>query len=222
LNLQYGGLYFNQGVTTEITGYDYDGYLVGERIRLNRPKDLFFDEISVTYGYVGDFDRPWVSKRFHRLQQSNYHQFLLGKKIAERVLLSADYTAEPGAHTLRQAVRVQVRELRIVDVFHFENYQVVSPDAGYGFATYGEKKLHSKFSVGGGYAQHDRIALYSDRFAAGKRVFANLHLELTSEFSISTAWTPAVHNDRDSSPRTRFDVALNYDLLRTLRRKRLF
>jgi len=222
LDLQYGGLYFNQGVTTEITGYDYDGYLVGERVRLSRPKDLFFDEISVTYGYVGDFDRPSVSKRFHRLQQSNYHRFLLAKKIAERVLLSADYTAEADVHTLRQAVRLQVQELRVIDVFHFENYQVVSPDAGYGFAAYGEKKLHSKFSVGGGYAQHDRAALYSDRFAAGKRVFANLQLELTSEFSISTAWTQAILNDRDSSPRTRFDVALNYDLLRTLRRKRLF
>jgi hypothetical protein len=222
LDLQYGGLYFSQGVSTEITGYDYDGYLVGERVRLTRPEHLFFDEISITYGYVGDFDRPSISKRFPRLEQSNYHQFLIARKIGERVLFSADYTDESGVHTLRQAVRVQVHELRVVDVFHFENYQVARPDAGYGFAAYSEKKLLSKLSLGGGYAQHDRAALYSDRFAAGKRVFANFQMELTPEFSISTAWTQAIHNDRASSPRTRFDLVVNCDLLHTLRRGRLF
>jgi hypothetical protein len=222
LDFQYGSLYFNQGVNTEITGYDYDGYLVGERVRLNRPKNVFFDELSVTYGFVGDFDRPSVGKRLHRLEQSNYHQFLVAKKISEQVFLSADYTSEAGIHTLRQAVRMQAHKLRVLDVLHFENYQVVGLDVGYGFAAYGEKKLHSRVSVGGGYAQHDRAALYSDRFAAGKRIFVNLQLELTSEFSISTAWTEAIHNDLASSPRTRFDVALNYDLLHSLRRARLF
>jgi hypothetical protein len=131
---------------------------------------------------VGDFDRPSVSKRFRRLRQSNYHQILFAKKIAERVLLSADYTAESGVHTFRQAALVQTRGLSVVDVFHFETYQVARADAGYGFAAYGEKKL-----------------------------------QLTPEFSISTAWTQAIHNNPDSSPRTRFDLALNYDLLHTLR-----
>ena len=222
LELQYGGLYFNQGVNTEITGYDYDGYVMGERVRLTRPKDVFFDEISVTYGYVGDFDRLAVTKRFHRLKQANYHQFLFAKKATERILLSADYTFQSGTDTFREAVRVQVQELRFVDVFHFENYQVASTGPGYGFAAYGEKKLLSKLSLGGGYAQHDRAALYSDRFAAGKRIFFNLLLELTPEFSISTAWSEAMRNAQSTGPRTRFDVAVNYDLLHTLRGAKLF
>lgn len=222
LELQYGGLYFNQGASTEITGYDYDAYLTGERIRLTRPTNFFFDEISITYAYVNAADPPSVAKRFHRLQQSNYHQFLLAKKVGERLLLSADYTSESGVQTLRQAVRLQTREIRVADVFHFENYQAANLNAGYGFAAYGEKKLHAKLSLGGGYAQHDRAGLYSDRFAAGKRIFVNIQLELTPEFSISTGYTQAIHNSTASNPRTRLDVTLNYDLLRTLRKTKVF
>src|SRR5438034_874925 len=83
---------------------------------------------------------PAVTKRFHRLKQANYHQFLFAKKATERILLSADYTFQSGTDTFREAVRVQVQELRFVDVFHFENYQVASTGPGYGFAAYGEKK----------------------------------------------------------------------------------
>ena len=222
LELQYGGLYFNQGVNTEITGYDYDAYLTGERLRLTRPKNFFLDEISVTYGYVNELDPPSVSKRFHRLKQSNYHQFLVAKMIGQRILVSGDYTFQSGAETLREAFRVQTRSVRIIDVFHFENYQLASPNRGYGFAAYGEKKLHSKLSLGGGYAQHDRAGLYSDRFAAGKRVFVNVQMELTPGFSISTSYTQAIRNPRETNPRTRLDVALNYDLLRTVRRTGIF
>ncbi len=222
LEFQVGGLHFNQGVNTEITGYDYDGYLTGERIRLQRPKNFFFDEISVSYAYVSEEDPPSVLKRFHRLQQSNYHQFLVAKRIGERILISVDYTVEAGSETLRQAIRAQFREARIIDVFHFENYQTARPGSGYGFAAYGEKKLLTTLSLGGGYTQHDRRGLYSDRFAPGKRIFANLQFELTPDFSISTSVTHAVRNPQKNNPRTRVDVALNYDLLRTLRKTKLF
>lgn len=222
LELQYGGLYFNQGVSTEITGYDYDGYLTGERARVTRPGSFFFDEISITYAYVGEFDQPSVLKRLHRLKQSNYHQFLVAKMIGPRILVSADYTSQSGIKTLREALRVHTKELRLIDVLHFENYQVAGSDSGYGFAAYGEKKIYSKVSVGGGFAQHDRAGLYSDRFAPGKRIFVNLQMELTPSFSISTSYTQAIRNSLETNPRTRLDVALNYDLLRTVRKTGIF
>jgi hypothetical protein len=221
LELQYGGLYFNQGVNTEITGYDYDAYLTGERIRVTRPTNFFFDEISITYAYVSASDLPSVSKRFHRLKQSNYHQLLLAKRVGERILFSGDYTFQSGAETFREAIRVLTKEIRVIDIFHIENYQAANPDAGYGFAAYGEKKLHTRLFLGGGYAQHDRAGLYSDRFAAGKRIFLNVQLELRPEFSISTSWTQAIQNAVRASPRTRLDIALNYDVLRTLQRTKV-
>jgi len=70
---------FDRGQSTEVTSYDYDGYLVGERITLDRPGNLYFDEISITYGFLGDFNRPNVFGRLHRLGQSNYHEFGVSK-----------------------------------------------------------------------------------------------------------------------------------------------
>ena len=109
-----------------------------------------------------------------------------------------------------------------MDIFHFEHYQVVSGDSGYGFSSYGEKKLHPKFSLGGGYAQHDRPGLYSDRFATGKRIFLNVHLALNSEFSLSTFVTQAIVNQQRTAPGTRVDVVFGYNLLHSLRRTGLF
>jgi len=52
VEIQYGGIEFLRGESSEITSYDYDGYLVGARLLIRRPKSAFFDEIGVTYGYV--------------------------------------------------------------------------------------------------------------------------------------------------------------------------
>src|SRR5262249_9506787 len=102
VEIQYGGLYFDRGQSTEVTSYDYDGYLVGERITLNRPRSFYFDEISVTYGYLGDFNRTNVFGRLHRLSQSNYHEFEVSKQISVRVRTSASYAHEERDDVFRQ------------------------------------------------------------------------------------------------------------------------
>src|SRR6185295_471342 len=48
VELQVGGLYINHGESTEITSYDDDGYVMGERVTIRRPKQAYFDEVSVT------------------------------------------------------------------------------------------------------------------------------------------------------------------------------
>jgi hypothetical protein len=221
VEIQYGGLYFDRGQSTEVTSYDYDGYLVGERITLNRPRNFYFDEISITYGYLGDFNRPNVFARLHRLNQSNYHEYGVSKQIGERVRASASYAYEEGADVLRQAIRIRTPRLKLIDTFLFENYERLSPDPGYGFGAYGEKKVHTRISVGGGYAQIDRNGLNSDRFLQGKRVYLNGHFRLSQEFVLIAGATQAL-STRPGSPRTRFDVAFEYDLLHTLRKTKLF
>ena len=42
---QFGGLYVTRGENTEYTSYDDDGYLVGGRASVRRPKALYFDEM---------------------------------------------------------------------------------------------------------------------------------------------------------------------------------
>ena len=216
LEIQYGGLEVAHGESTEITGYDYDVYITGERLRLMRPKQLWFDEITATYAYFGDPETPGVIGRFHRLNEVNYRHFLVGKRIG-RVRSSADYTRESGVVTLRQAVRVETRQPRLVDRLHFETYQRLGAAPGYGFAVYGEKALHRNFSLGCGYAQIDRNGLNSDRFPRGHRPYFTAHLALSPAFSASSFLSRAI--DREGSPpRIRFELAFHYNLLHDLRR----
>ncbi len=222
IEIQFGGLYFEYGESTEITSYDFDGYFTGERLKITRPKDLYFDEVSITYGYIGDLNQPGVNKRWHRLQTSNYHQFLVARHFGKRTKVSADYTFESGIDTFRQAVKVQARELRVIDTFHFENYQRAGDGPGYGFGVYGEKSMTERFSLGGGFARVDRSGLNSDRFPRGKRLHLNGHLALSSEFSMTVSFTQAFANNVSILPRRRLDVAISYNLLQTLKKTGLF
>jgi len=77
LAVEYGGLYILHGESSEITSYDYHGYLVGQRISLQQARHFFFDEVSITYAYLGDLGQANLNKRFNRLKKSNYHQYLV-------------------------------------------------------------------------------------------------------------------------------------------------
>ena len=224
VEVQYGGLYLVRGESTEITTYDEDGYIVGERVSLKRPDNLFFDEFSVTYAYLGDTNIPNLNKRYHRLKQSNYHQFLVRKKISERAAVSADYTFLSGAETLRQAVKVKAPELRVVDSVLFENYQRIDVKPDYGFALSVERTLAKKLTLGGGYAQIDPHygGLNADRFNIGKRVFFSVSYQLSPEFTASTFVTTAVANGVALPQRTLLNVVFSYNLLKSLKRLGLF
>jgi len=225
VEFQYGGLYLVRGESSEITTYDEDGYIVGERISLRRPDKLFFDEVSVTYAYLGDLNTPNLNKRYHRLKQSNYHQFLVGKKIGQRAAVSADYTFQSGRETLRQAVKLSLPELRVVDAIRFENYQRVDARPDYGFALSGEKTIAKRLTLGGGYAQidpHYGSGLNADRFDIGRRVFLSGSFQLSPEFTISGFAGRGVANGVPISQRSRFDVIFSYNLLKSLQRTGLF
>jgi hypothetical protein len=219
VEMQFGGLGFNNGENTEITGYDNDGYLVGERVTVRAPKHFYFDEISAANGFVGDSNKPSVFKRFHRLNESNYHQILVRKAVNKFVSFSADYTFEAGKDTLHQAIKFKLPKGKALNNILFENYQRFDPDVGYGFAIYGDKTLHTRLTVGGGFARIDRTILNADRFPPGKRLFANAVIKLTPEFSINPVIIQAVGDlPSPTSVRTRLDLIFTYNFLETLRR----
>lgn len=225
LEVQVGGLYFNRGESTEITTYDNDGYLMGERLIIQRPRNLFFDEISVTSAFLGDFSTPNINKRWHRLNESNYYQLLLTKKMGERAAVSGDYTFDSGRDTLRQAVRVNTPEFKMIDFFRLEIYERLGKNPKGGLALYGEKSLiDSRFTVGGGYSQIDPDygGLNGDRFNRGRRFFVNGSYKLRPEFTISTFYTRAFKNDFPVGNRTRFELIFSYNLLKTLQKTKLF
>jgi hypothetical protein len=221
--VQVGGIGVNNGENSEITGYDNDVYLTGERVAVRRPKNLYFDEISVTNAYIGDITRPNVFRRFKNFGRSNYHQLLVRKQVNKRVGFSADYTFEAGTDTLRQAVKISAPEAKVFDILHFENYQRVDPDKGYGFSLWGEKVIRKKLNLSGGFAHIDRTMFNADRFPRGNRFFIGAAYKLTRELTLNPVLIQAVGPlDAPSLPRTRLDLILTFNVLETLRRMKVY
>ncbi len=217
ITMQYGSLGFNRGVNTEITSYDEDGYLAGGRISINKPRQLYFNEISATYGYVGDIYTPNFLDRYQRLGQSNYHQFLVRKKITPWLEASADYTHHL-VDTWREAALVKTKWAKAVDSVRVEAYQrpkslFVDTDeyaGGSGFAITAEKVVRKKTTLQAGFANIDTnydvysasgnnaiwaFALNGDQYGMGKRPFVRATIKVTPYLSLFGFYTHLVDYD---------------------------
>lgn len=224
LEFQYGGISPMRGAATEITTYDNDAFLLGARIAVKKPRELFFDEIAGTLAYLGDLNEPDVFHRFDRFDHANYSQILVSKKIGNRAVVSGDYSSQWGIVTLRQAVEFKIPELRLLDSVRYENYQRVEGDEAFGFAIQGEKKARRWLALGGGFADIDGSygGLNGDRFGRGKRVFASAKIDLIPSLSAEVFIQQAVANRYTISNDFRLDMLLTYDLLPAFRQLGLF
>lgn len=226
LELQYGGFDFMRGAATEITTYNNDGFLSGQRVIVRRPRELFFDEIAYTAGYFGDLTTPNLNRRYHRLKQVNYHQFIVSKKFGERAQVSADYTFVSGADILRQAVKVNTPELHWLDALRLELYERldgnVQSRADAGFALLGEKTLKQKWALTGGYTQIDpRYGnVNADRVFQGKHLYGLVTYQLTPEVTLGAFTSRILGEPRQPllPVRVRAEVFVRYNLLKALQR----
>lgn len=204
VTLEMGSFGFERGYSTEITTFDDDGYIAGERVRVNDPKHLFVDQITLTSAYFGAFDTPNLFKRGDGFTKSNYRQAAVKKQLSPRVGISGEYNwISMGArtHTVREAIAVDVKESRVLDKFRIEGYEMLShvqlqaddEAPRQGFAIVGEKKL-GKLSGDFGFASIDRnYGLYSgssfaqevgfslngDNYNTGIRIFSHASYKLT-------------------------------------------
>ncbi len=216
----YGSLAIERGKGSEITTYDDDGYLTGERLRFNDPKHAYFNEIAITYAYEGDVLKPNFLDRTQHLKKSNYHQFLFAKDFSKRVIASTDYTFDKKTHTIREAAYVHLPESKAVDALRVELYQRVNSvyvgplplSGGSGFALTAEKTVMGKVKLDGGYDQVDShygatvddvvmalggFSMNGDSYSTGKHFFAHANVKVTpfaslSGFYIHQTTTPPV------------------------------
>jgi hypothetical protein len=218
---QYGSMYIIKGESTEITTYDDDGYVIGERVSVRRPRQFFFDEISATVGYLSsDPAEIGVNKRFKYLNdRPNYGHYLIDKKLGARGGVSADFTSVGGTETWRAAANINAKELRAVDSILFENYKRTNDNPAYGFAVTATKAVTRKISVNGGYASIDQHygGLNSDRFHIGNRVFGMATYIFTPRFTGSAFLTRAVGNEIAIPQRTLLNLIFTYNALPDLR-----
>lgn len=178
MTVEFGSFGIERGLSTEITTFDEDGYLSGERIRFNDSKHLFFDEIGFTSAYFGDIGTPNLFDRGSSLKKSNYRQAFAKKQLNKRIGFSGEYTWQAGENTgidtTREAVVVGTRETKVVDSLRFEAYErlntttfpglarsplgpiaPLSISGASGYAIAAEKKL-GKLSGDFGYASIDK------------------------------------------------------------------
>jgi hypothetical protein len=211
LEFQGGGLEINRGDASEITTYDNDGYITGERLLIKRPKQLFLDEISVTYAYLGDLFKPNLFSRLDTFEHSDYHQFLLRKHVG-KVDASFDYTWQNAANMLHEDALVNVKETKVVDSVRVEFYQRLNGiyfpapathtatffrKGGNGYAVTLAKKVR-RGSIEAGFDSYDlqsgaitqvgvlgvmAMAINGDQYGMGKRYFARPEIKLNSYLS---------------------------------------
>lgn len=223
LEAQVGGLGLVRGEGTEITTYDNDGYVMGERVSVKRPDVLYLDEVSISAGYLGDVNTPSVFARADRLDEHNYTQALVGKTLGRRAAASVDWTKAAGVTTWRQAIRIGTKESRAVDAIRLELYQRTSGEHAGGFAVTAERALPGKVALGVGYASIDRDygGLNGDRFNRGTRLFVDAKMPLVRDLSLNVFYTAAVRNDYPIGNAHRFDVVVGYNVLKALQRAKV-
>lgn len=214
LELQYGGLPIVRGESTEITTYDNDGYLTGQRLTFSPNRVV--DEITITAGYLGDLRKPSVTRRFHRLANVNYGQLLVKKTLSDQLTATADFTDDDGERTLRQGV--VIRPGRFVDLVRVEAYERVSGERAAGGAItvenpFGRTRLAATFAS---VDDHYR-AVNADRYGRGRRLSFTSTTALTPDLSLQFFVTRALDDDLVMGNHTRFDVHIRYELAALLR-----
>jgi hypothetical protein len=221
---EYGGLGLLRGEATEMTTWDNDGFITGERATLRRPHELFLDEISVTAGFLGDLGTPDVFRRFDRLDDHNYTQVLLAKGIAPRLGASAEWTSFGGISTIREAFHVTTRSWTPIDAVRVELYQRVEGTRGSGYALSAERTVTRAVAISGGYADIDEHngGLNGDRFGSGRHVFTELRCSVLPALTVSAFYGVAVNTPFTIPNRQRFDLVASWNVLKTAQRAGLW
>jgi len=217
-----GGVGLLRGEATEMTTWDNDGFVTGERATLRRPRELFVDEISVTAGFLGDLTTPNVFRRFDRLDDHNYTQVLAAKRIAPRLDASADWTSFDGVSTIREAVRITTKSRAPIDAVRVELYQRLQGTRGNGFALSAERALTGAVALAGGYADIDEYygPLNADRVGIGRHLFTEVRYAVLPTLTVSAFYGVAVETPFTIPNRQRFDLVASWNLLKAAQRAR--
>ena len=208
VEFQYGGLPIARGESTEITSYDNDGYLMGQRLTIG--------DVTLTAGYLGDLRTPSVTRRFRRLDEINYGQVVLRRKLTDHFTATADFTHDDGERTLRQGL--VFRPTKGVESIRVEAYERVSGAQAAGGAITVEKPFgRTRFAATFASIDDKYRSVNADRYGRGRRFSLTSTTDLGHDVSLQFFVTRALDDDLVMANRTRFDVHIRYDLAPLLR-----
>ncbi|HEY9784269.1 MAG TPA: hypothetical protein V6D17_02635 [Candidatus Obscuribacterales bacterium] len=212
LSLSAGSLEFDKGESSVITHFTQEGYFMGAKVRLMRPDLVWFDQMSLSVGYLGGLNDASVFDRLNQIGSFNYVQILIAKELG-RVRLSADVTKWGETVLLHQAGTVRVAEAVVLDKVHIETYQRLTTAPDFGYALWGEKSI-GKLAINVGYANIDPLFVLNDgKYGIGQRVFGGVSYDITQELSVRAYYTHAFNNDFKVGNAERFDLAVVYNFM---------
>jgi hypothetical protein len=115
VELQAGGIEWDEGAGSQRAYASGDGHLVGYRVLLDpAAQPWVVDKFSLTMAYAGDFNEPSVFSRFH-MGKMNYVQALAEKKLGTHVAGSAEVDSIRNIWFARQAVHWERLRNPLVD-----------------------------------------------------------------------------------------------------------
>jgi hypothetical protein len=224
VELQYGGLYLNRGEADEWVTYDTDGYIVGERVSVHRPRELHLDEVTVTRAAIGPMHTPNLFDRLDGLRHPNYTQLLARTRVSKLVGGSFEYSRQIGADYLRGALTLHLPSESPIDAIRAEGYHRFNQHAASGIGLSVERSLSRRLRVQGGFVNVDQFygGWNADRMLSGRRLFASASIPIRGPVSASLYWTHTVDTPYAVPIGQRFDAVIGYNLLDTLRRAGIF
>jgi len=246
LTLEFGSLPIEHGQNSEITSFDDDGYISGERVRVRDPKHLFFDQIAGTWAYLGSPLTPNFFARGGHLAKSSYSQYLVEKKVGKYATASTDFTVANNTYTMREAVNLKVPAAKVIDGARVELYQRPNKVAisgidfagGSGFAVSANKLILKRLDFMGGYSSVDNCyAVYGgsiylatvgfawngDAYESGRRGFARANLKLVNGITAFGFYTHTVAAPTIGHNLQGLNAGLNFDLKASVNQmKRIF
>ncbi|MGE0039712.1 MAG: hypothetical protein AB7H88_16395 [Vicinamibacterales bacterium] len=221
VEIQVGGIGMYRGLSTEITTWDSDTYMAGERL-IVRPGGPV-TAVALTTGYLGDRREPNFFKRADRLGEFNFAQLAAVARLHPRVEISGDYTYEDGRDTLRQAVSLSLPTPGRLEL-QLEAYERVDPDTAQGFNVEAEVRPQGRLRVGVGVTSIDRHygGLNGDKYDDGTRAYGEVSVTLTQDLSLSFFGTQAFATDYAIENQRRWDIQLNFNPTARLKKLGVF
>ena len=220
IDMQAGGIYVRRGEDDDITTYDDDGYVVGERVTISRPKQVFLDDITFTRGALGPFNEPNLWNRWQDWSHPNYAQALIIKRFTKHLAGSLDYSTQSGARTIRMAVTLRLSKGRPIQTVKYEQYRRVNQRAAAGFALWAERTLGPVGRLQAGYVTVDQFygGWNADRLQSGRRLFAILNVPIAHGLSAQLFGTEALSSAYPIPLKRRYEAVVSYDVLAALHR----
>ena len=173
---------------------------------------------------MGDYFHPNLFDRGNRFRQTNYHQFLLQKRINSRITATADYTWQNHVQVMREAALVHVSQSKLADSARFELYQRAN-DVTLQRATFaassGFASVDQHYNVFDNSRALDAYAwtLNGDSYGLGRRLIARSTFKVNPYISCFGMYTHTVATDYYNKNKQGMNFGLTVDCKRLLNEK---